>query len=56
MEVEPDSFNVIVGTQELMAKHGVVVDGRAADTLAEQQHKGNIAVLCAINGQSHCDQ
>ncbi|CAJ0565295.1 unnamed protein product, partial [Mesorhabditis spiculigera] len=47
-------YKVLVGTVQLMEKHGIPVDGEAFYTLQEQQSKGNIVVLCAINGQLAC--
>ncbi|CAJ0941021.1 unnamed protein product, partial [Mesorhabditis belari] len=49
-----EGVNVVVGTIQLMLKQGIPVDGRTQDLLTEQQSKGHISVLCAVNGEVVC--
>lgn len=46
----PKVCRVVVGNERWMTKNGVTVDEAATTILVEEQAKGHIAVLCAING------
>uniref|UniRef100_F1KV44 P-type Cu(+) transporter n=1 Tax=Ascaris suum TaxID=6253 RepID=F1KV44_ASCSU len=47
----PKVCRVVVGNERWMTKNGVTVDEAATTILVEEQAKGHIAVLCAINGR-----
>uniref|UniRef100_A0A1I7V539 P-type Cu(+) transporter n=1 Tax=Caenorhabditis tropicalis TaxID=1561998 RepID=A0A1I7V539_9PELO len=45
----PDSAKIVIGTERMMEKNGVFVSDIVKMTLAEEQRKGHISVICAIN-------
>uniref|UniRef100_A0A915BRU2 P-type Cu(+) transporter n=3 Tax=Parascaris univalens TaxID=6257 RepID=A0A915BRU2_PARUN len=47
----PKVCRVVIGNERWITKHGVIVDEAATSILMEEQEKGHIAVLCAINGR-----
>lgn len=46
-----DSFEVVIGSERMMTRHSISVDARTAEALADEQRKGHISVLCAVNGE-----
>lgn len=48
---DSDTYDVIIGSARMMQRHAVMVDGKTADTLEQEQQKGHISVLCAVNGE-----
>ncbi|CAI5444971.1 unnamed protein product [Caenorhabditis angaria] len=49
-----DSANIIIGTERMMMKHGITVTDLVKKTLSDEQRKGNISIICAINGDIVC--
>lgn len=47
---DPDTFEVVIGSERMMQKYSVAVDEVTAAALAVEQQRGHISVLCAING------
>ncbi|WKX99389.1 hypothetical protein Q1695_014348 [Nippostrongylus brasiliensis] len=47
-----DTFEVVIGSERMMEKHGIVVDQITAAALSAEQQQGNISVICAINGET----
>lgn len=45
----PDTAKIVIGTERMMEKNGVFVSDVVKMTLAEEQRKGHISVICAIN-------
>lgn len=47
----PDSANIVIGTERMMERHGIPVSEVVKMTLSEEQRKGHISVICAINAE-----
>lgn len=47
----PDTANIVIGTERMMERHGIAVSDTVKMTLSEEQRKGHISVICAINAQ-----
>ncbi|CAL2037623.1 unnamed protein product [Caenorhabditis brenneri] len=45
----PDTAKIVIGTERMMEKNGIFVSDVVKMTLAEEQRKGHISVICAIN-------
>lgn len=45
----PDSAQIVIGTERMMERHAIAVSDAVKMTLAEEQRKGHISVICAIN-------
>lgn len=47
----PDTANIVIGTERMMERHGIPVSDVVKMTLSEEQRKGHISVICAINAE-----
>ncbi|KAF1760192.1 hypothetical protein GCK72_008438 [Caenorhabditis remanei] len=47
----PDTANIVIGTERMMERHGIPVSEVVKMTLSEEQRKGHISVICAINAE-----
>ncbi|CAI2348670.1 unnamed protein product [Caenorhabditis sp. 36 PRJEB53466] len=47
----PDTANIVIGTERMMERHGIAVPDIVKMTLSEEQRKGHISVICAINAE-----
>ncbi|KAK5974243.1 Copper-transporting ATPase 1, partial [Trichostrongylus colubriformis] len=52
MKREDDSYEVVIGSERMMEKYGIIIDDLTAAALSAEQQKGHISVLCAINGEA----
>ncbi|VDP22713.1 unnamed protein product [Heligmosomoides polygyrus] len=48
---DSDTYEVVIGSERMMERHGITVDQVAVAALAAEQQNGHISVLCAINGE-----
>ena len=48
---DSDTYEVVIGTENMMQKYGIAVDEITAVALSVEQQKGHISVLCAINSK-----
>uniref|UniRef100_A0A1I7XTP9 Glutathione-dependent dehydroascorbate reductase n=1 Tax=Heterorhabditis bacteriophora TaxID=37862 RepID=A0A1I7XTP9_HETBA len=46
-----NSYDVLIGSERMMLRHSVIVDEKTKETLIDEQRKGHISVLCAVNGE-----
>uniref|UniRef100_A0A8R1HL12 P-type Cu(+) transporter n=1 Tax=Caenorhabditis japonica TaxID=281687 RepID=A0A8R1HL12_CAEJA len=47
----PDTAQVVIGTERMMERNGIPVSDIVKMTLSEEQRKGHISVICAINAE-----
>ncbi|KAK6058479.1 e1-E2 ATPase [Cooperia oncophora] len=47
---DKDIYEVVIGSERMMEKYGIVIDDITVAALSVEQQKGHISVLCAING------
>ncbi|ULU03032.1 hypothetical protein L3Y34_002546 [Caenorhabditis briggsae] len=47
----PDTAAIVIGTERMMERHGIPVTDTVKMTLSDEQRKGHISVICAINAE-----
>ncbi|CAI4222317.1 unnamed protein product [Auanema sp. JU1783] len=46
-----DSFDVVIGSVKMMARHSIIVEEKILETLNHEQQNGHISIMCAVNKQ-----
>uniref|UniRef100_A0A0K0CZ38 P-type Cu(+) transporter n=1 Tax=Angiostrongylus cantonensis TaxID=6313 RepID=A0A0K0CZ38_ANGCA len=47
---DSDTYEVVIGSEKMMERYTIAVDKVISEVIANEQQKGHISVLCAING------
>ncbi|VDM60795.1 unnamed protein product [Angiostrongylus costaricensis] len=48
---DSDTYEVVIGSEKMMERYSIAVDKVISEVIANEQQKGHISVLCAINGR-----